>query len=936
MSNAVKLGSVAVNSLASSLPLRLGVADDRPLPSGLDGRSRDVQCGRAGAVLRQFFFCPRPCEDARRHKTAWAVVALLVLSALAARETWAQPSRKDSTPLVLTKVAQIRSLSAEQAKQKLPIHLAGTITYHAPEYVVTFFQDQTAGIFVWPEHSDAGISVGSFVEISGNTTPGDFAPSIEHAQIHVLGNAPLPAAAPKTLDTLLTGSADSQWVQTVGIVHSVSLEDRLPPDMRRGPPQLVLGIASGYGRFKARIRNFRNDGDYGYLVDSSIVIRGACGTLFNDRRQLLGVQLFVPDIEQVTVEQQASAEPPQLPIKSLMRFTPAQAAGHRMRIQGVVTLSKPGSWIFVQDASGGVQLESTQATAAEPGDLVDAIGFPMAGRYAPILQDGSFRVRGKRPLPKPVYLASGLSLSGDHDAELVSIDGRLLDQSERGEYRVLTLRHANFTFIVQIGNKAVTSQIRSIRNGSLLRATGVWSVETDDYRRPIAYRVLLHTADNIIILEQTSWWTVQRFVMISGILAGVILLGALWVAALRRRVRAQTETLRATLESTADGILVVNSEGKADTYNHKFVQMWRIPESLLRSNREGTIFESLTARLKDRDGLDSKVWEPCADCQFEGDDVLESKDGRFFERHSEPQFVRGTEVGRVWGFRDVTERRRAQERLAARTAELDSANLEIRRLNEQLTAENNRMSAELEVTRRLQQMILPRDEDLRHVPDLDISGFMEPASEVGGDYYDVVSKGGRVVVSIGDVTGHGLESGVMAIMVQTAVRTLLASGHYEKHRFFEVLNRVVYDNAHRMNSDRNLTLSLLDYQDRVATISGQHEEVIVVRKDGALERHDTIDLGFPLGLEEHISSLIAETRVPLESGDVMVLYTDGITEATCCTGVSYGIERLAQAVKDSHEKPAAGIREAVLGHLREHVNGTGLLDDITLVVIKVL
>jgi len=389
-------------------PSFLSVAED----SGIDGLWRS----RAGKAWRRpSFFCRRSCEVPRHHKTGWPVVAMLAVLTLAAPEARAQPSRKDSTARVLTKVAQIRSLTADQAKRKSPIHLSGIITYHAPEYGVTFFQDETAGIFVWPEHSDAEISVGSFVEISGNTTPGDFAPSIEHAQIHILRNVPLPAAAPETLDTLLIGSEDSQWVQTAGIVHSVSLEDRLPPDMRRGPPQLVLGIASGYGKFKARIRNFRHDVDYSYLVDSSIVIRGACGTLFNNRRQLLGVQLFVPNIDQVTVEQPASAEPyqlPSLPINSLMQFTPTQAVGHRMRIQGVVTLAKPGYWIFVQDSSGGVQLESTQTTGAQPGDLVDAIGFPTAGRYAPILQDGSFRVRGRSPLPSRCASVQGPSYLG--------------------------------------------------------------------------------------------------------------------------------------------------------------------------------------------------------------------------------------------------------------------------------------------------------------------------------------------------------------------------------------------------------------------------------------------------------------------------------------------------------------------------------------------
>lgn len=89
---------------------------------------------------------------------------------------------------------------------------------------------------------------------------------------------------------------------------------------------------------------------------------------------------------------------------------------------------------------------------------------------------------------------------------------------------------------------------------------------------------------------------------------------------------------------------------------------------------------------------------------------------------------------------------------------------------------------------------------------------MQPAAEVGGDYYDVVPTSEGVALGIGDVTGHGLESGVIAIMVQTAVRTLLASGISDSRKFFKVLNRVVYDNVRRMRCDRNLTFSLLQYR----------------------------------------------------------------------------------------------------------------------------
>ncbi|HCA97976.1 MAG TPA: hypothetical protein DEP38_26245, partial [Cyanobacteria bacterium UBA9226] len=104
-------------------------------------------------------------------------------------------------------------------------------------------------------------------------------------------------------------------------------------------------------------------------------------------------------------------------------------------------------------------------------------------------------------------------------------------------------------------------------------------------------------------------------------------------------------------------------------------------------------------------------------------------------------------------------------------------------LNEKLKAENIRLSAELEVTRKLQKMILPKQEELDAIEELEIAGFMEPADEIGGDYYDVFSENGRVKISIGDVTGHGLESGVVMLMTQTAVRTLQESNQTDPVQF---------------------------------------------------------------------------------------------------------------------------------------------------------
>jgi len=278
-------------------------------------------------------------------------------------------------------------------------------------------------------------------------------------------------------------------------------------------------------------------------------------------------------------------------------------------------------------------------------------------------------------------------------------------------------------------------------------------------------------------------------------------------------------------------------------------------------------------------------------------------------------------------FRDISDRKLAE-------AELARAHEEISALNQRLQVENLRLTAELDITRQLQHMLLPKDEELEQIPGLDIAGFMEPANEVGGDYYDVLQHNGRVKIAIGDVTGHGLESGVLMIMVQTAVRTLLENNETDPVNFLSTLNHTIYDNVQRINSDKNLTLCLLDYQSGRLHLSGQHEEIIVVRSGSQVELIDTIDLGFPIGLEADITDFIASAEVQLHPGDVVVLYTDGITEAEDIHKVQYGLERLCEVVQQNWQIAAKEIRQAVIDDVRSHIGQQKVYDDITLVVIK--
>jgi serine phosphatase RsbU (regulator of sigma subunit) len=275
-----------------------------------------------------------------------------------------------------------------------------------------------------------------------------------------------------------------------------------------------------------------------------------------------------------------------------------------------------------------------------------------------------------------------------------------------------------------------------------------------------------------------------------------------------------------------------------------------------------------------------------------------------------------------------------EQKVEERTAQLAKANTEILVLNERLKVENLRMSAELDVTRRLQQMILPKQQELESIEGLEIAGFMEPAEEVGGDYYDVLNHGGKATIGIGDVTGHGLESGVLMIMAQTAIRTLFTHNETDPVKLLQTVNQTLFDNVERMNSGKNMSLSLLEYRDNTLRLSGQHEEVIVVRSSGEFERVDTIDLGFPIALEADIADFLATTEIQLNSGDVVVLYTDGITEAFDMNHDQYGIEPVIEVVALNREQSAAEIKQAVIDDLRRYMGEEKVFDDITLVVIK--
>jgi sigma-B regulation protein RsbU (phosphoserine phosphatase) len=256
------------------------------------------------------------------------------------------------------------------------------------------------------------------------------------------------------------------------------------------------------------------------------------------------------------------------------------------------------------------------------------------------------------------------------------------------------------------------------------------------------------------------------------------------------------------------------------------------------------------------------------------------------------------------------------------------------RLTEKLQDENLRLEAEIDITRQLQQMLMPSEQELAAVAGLEIAGFMESATEVGGDYYDVLQTNGQVRISIGDVTGHDLESSLVMIMAQTALRTLLEHGVTDPVKLLSAMNRTIYENTRRMGSSKNMTLSLLQYEAGLIRLSGQHEEVLIIRSNGETEQIDTFELGFPLGLESDISAFVTEKEINLNQGDLAVLYTDGITEAMNNKREFYGIERLQTVLcRHRHQTPEE-IRHQAIANLKDFLGDQPAGDDVTLLILK--
>jgi serine phosphatase RsbU (regulator of sigma subunit) len=211
---------------------------------------------------------------------------------------------------------------------------------------------------------------------------------------------------------------------------------------------------------------------------------------------------------------------------------------------------------------------------------------------------------------------------------------------------------------------------------------------------------------------------------------------------------------------------------------------------------------------------------------------------------------------------------------------------------------------------------------------------MITASEVGGDYYDVLTVERGCWIAIGDVSGHGLTAGLVMMMVQTGIASLVRSQPDANPRdVVKTLNRVVYENLHdRLEAQRHMTLSVMRYHpDGRIVVAGAHMDAVVWR---AASR--TIELlatpGTFLAMTEDIDPVNVDVAWQVDPGDVLVLLSDGVTEAEDGRRQPFGYDGVIRIVERHASGPTEAIRDALFAALLAH--SPELADDATVLVVR--
>jgi sigma-B regulation protein RsbU (phosphoserine phosphatase) len=247
-------------------------------------------------------------------------------------------------------------------------------------------------------------------------------------------------------------------------------------------------------------------------------------------------------------------------------------------------------------------------------------------------------------------------------------------------------------------------------------------------------------------------------------------------------------------------------------------------------------------------------------------------------------------------------------------------------------AQRERLNRELEIAQEVQEHLFPQR--LPAVPGLDYCGRCRPAREVGGDYYDFLELAeGKFGIAIGDVSGKGIGAALMMASLEASLRAQASVGH-DIAELMKRVNNLVYEAS---SANRYVTLFYAEYDPRsrqLSHVNAGHNPPVILRKSAGPCQVLRLETGGPvIGIGRQCYQ---QASFPLESGDLVVLFTDGVSESMNARDEEWGEDRLIEFAKTCHGLPASETMTRILTAAESFAAGASQHDDMTLVVLRVL
>jgi sigma-B regulation protein RsbU (phosphoserine phosphatase) len=244
--------------------------------------------------------------------------------------------------------------------------------------------------------------------------------------------------------------------------------------------------------------------------------------------------------------------------------------------------------------------------------------------------------------------------------------------------------------------------------------------------------------------------------------------------------------------------------------------------------------------------------------------------------------------------------------------------------------EKRRLEGELSIARQIQTTFLPKGDP--EVNGFDIAGINIPSSQVGGDFFDFIKiVENQLGIAIADVSGKGIPAALIMAAFRASLKAEILN-NYAIRTIFQKVNRLLFESIER-EMYVTAVYGVLDTKNRVLTFSNAgHNPPILRRFDGSIGYLS--EGGIALGVLE--SSTYEERPLGLLSGDVLILYTDGVTEAFSPEGEEFGLQRLVEVIEEKYELSARDLLNEIYERVQDFTGDSVQLDDLTMVAIKVL